>query len=108
MQLVRDRIKRTTTILQPGYLENLREQFGITSTQGLLTPMLGKEREPLSESNPRLDATGIKLFQSMVGSVLWPAAGTHPEIVFATNVLSRRTKSPLRSDMATIDRVLDC
>ena len=34
MQLVRDRVKRTITISQPGYLEDLREQFGITSTTG--------------------------------------------------------------------------
>ena len=73
MQLIRDRIKRTITISQPGYLEDLREQFGITSTQGPLTPMIDKEREPESPSNPRLDAAGTKLYQSKVGSLLWPA-----------------------------------
>ena len=107
MQLVRDRVKRTITISQPGYLEDLREQFGITSTHGPLTPMVDKEREPESESNPRLDAAGIKLFQSKVGSILWPAVGTRPEILFATNMHSRQTKSPLRGDMLTVDRVLD-
>ena len=99
MQLVRDRAKRTITISQPGYLEDLREQFGITNTQGPLTPMVEKEREP--ESNPRQDAAGIKLFQSKVGSILWPAVGTRPEILFATNMHSRQTKSPLRGDMVT-------
>ena len=54
MQLVRDRVKRTITISQPGYLEDLREQFGITSTQEPLTPMIDKEREPESESNPHI------------------------------------------------------
>ena len=89
MQLVRDRVKRTITISQPGYLEDLREQFGITSTMGPLTPMVDKEREPESESNPRLDAAGIRLYQSKVGSVLWPAMGTRPEIQYATNIHSR-------------------
>ena len=107
MQLVRDRVKRTITISQPGYLEDLREQFGITSTMGPLTPMVDKEREPESESNPRLDAAGIRLYQSKVGSVLWPAMGTRPEIQYATNIHSRYTKSPLRGDMVTLNRVLD-
>ena len=63
MQLVRDRVKHTITISQPGYLEDLREQFGITSSHGPLTPMIDKEREPESPSNPRLDTAGIKLYQ---------------------------------------------
>ena len=107
MQLVRDRVKRTITISQPGYLEDLREQFGITSTQGPLTPMVDKEREPESETNPRLDVAGTRLYQSKVGSVLWPAIGTRPEVQYATNMHSRYTKSPLRGDMVTLDRVLD-
>ena len=107
MQLVRDRVKRTITISQPGYLEDLRERFGITSTQGPLTPMVDKEREPESETNPRLDVAGTRLYQSKVGSVLWPAIGTRPEVQYATNMHSRYTKSPLRGDMVPIDRVLD-
>ena len=74
---------------------------------GPLTPMVDKEREPESESNPRLDAAGIRLYQSKVGSVLWPAMGTRPEIQYATNIHSRYTKSPLRGDMVTLNRVLD-
>ena len=50
-QLVRDRVKHTITISQPGYLENMREQFGITSTTAPLTPIVDKERESESESN---------------------------------------------------------
>ena len=73
MQLVRDRVKRTITITQLGYLEDLREQFNITSIFGPLTPMIGKERE--SASNSRLDAAGTRLYQSKVGSVLWSAMG---------------------------------
>ena len=70
MQLVRDRVKRTITNSQPGYLEDLREQFVLTSKQAPLTPMVNKEREPESETNPRLDASGTRLHQSKVGSVL--------------------------------------
>ena len=57
--------------------------------------MVGKEREPESETNPCLDAAGTRLYQSNVGSVLWPAIGMRPEVQYATNIHSRYTKSPL-------------
>ena len=69
--------------------------------------MVDKPREPESEANPRLDAVGIKLYQKKVGSVLWPAIGTRPELQLATNLHARYTKCPLRGDMVSLYRVLD-
>ena len=107
MKLVRDRVLRTITVSQPGYMEDLRDEYGITSTIGPLTPMVDKPREPESDINPPLDAAGLKLYQRKVGSVLWPAIGTRPEVQYAINIHSRYTKSPLRGDIVTLDRVLD-
>ena len=92
---------------QPGYLEDLRAEYGITSTKGPLTPMVDKPREPESGTIPRLNTAGIHLYQSKVGSTLWAAIGTRPEVQFATNIHSRYSKSPLTGDMESIDRVLD-
>ena len=69
--------------------------------------MVYKEREPESDTNPSLDAAGIKLYQRKVGSALWPAIGTRPDIQPAINLHSRYTNSPLRGNMATLDRLLD-
>ena len=107
MKLVRDRVARTITVSQPGYMEDVREEYGITSTSGPLTPMVGKERELESDTNPLLDAAGIKMYERKVGSALWPAIGTRPDILNAINTHSRYTKSPLRGDMITLDRLLD-
>ena len=57
-----------------------------------MTPMVDKPREPESATNPRLDTAGIKLYQKMVGSVLWPAIGTRPEVQLAVNLHARYTK----------------
>ena len=69
--------------------------------------MVDNARDSKLKSNPRIDAAGTMLFQSKVVSILWSAVGTRPEILFATNIHSRQTKSPLRGDMVTVDRVLD-
>ena len=42
-----------------------------------------------------------------MGSTLWAAIGTRPEVQFSTTIPSRYSKSTLRGDMETIDRVLD-
>ena len=89
MQVVRDRVKRTITISQPGFLDDLRAEYGITSTKGPLTPMVENPREPESATNPRLNNAGIQLHQSKVGSTLWAAIGTRPEVQFCTNIYSR-------------------
>ena len=107
MKLVRDRVARTITISQPGYMEDVREEYGITSTHGPLTPMVDKERELESDTNLPLDAADIKLYERKVGSALWPAIGTRPDIQLAINLHSRHTKSPLRGDMVTLDRLLE-
>ena len=88
MKLVQDRVQRNITISHPGYLKDLQEEFGLTSTRGHLKPMLDKPREPESESNPRVDAAGIKMYQRKVGSVLWAATGTLSVMQLATNLAS--------------------
>ena len=107
MKLVRDRVARTITISQPGYMEDMREEYGITSTHGPLKPMVDKEKEPESDTNPPLDAAGIKLYQSKVGSALCPVIGTWPDVQLAINLHSRHTKSPLRGDKVILDRLLE-
>ena len=75
MKLVRDRVRRTVTISQPGYQEDLGEEYGIASTMGPMTPMVDMPREPELGSNPALDKAGIQLHQSKVGVMLLSAMG---------------------------------
>ena len=72
-----------------------------------LTPMLAKPREPLSDSNPALTPKETELYQSKVGSVLWPTRMTRPECLFSVGTHSTYTKSPRRADMHTLNRILE-
>ena len=78
------------------YLEALLAEYGMTSTKGPLTPVVNKPRAPESKTNPRLNTAGKQYYQSKVGSTLWAAICTRPEVQFATNNHSRYSKSPLR------------
>ena len=92
MQIVRPRVKRTITILQPGCMEDIWEQHGITRIKRPLTSVVDKSRGPESESNPRLNVADIKIFPSKVGLILRPAIRTRPEVKFAVNIISKATK----------------
>ena len=82
MKVTRDRVKRTITVSQPGFLEDIRAEYGITSTKGPLTSMVDKQREPESETDPRLNDSDTQLYQSKVGAALWAGIGTRPEVQF--------------------------
>ena len=107
LKLVHDRVRRTITIAQLGYLEDLKEEYEINSTVGSMTPMVDKPREPESDTKPALNKAGIQLYQSNVGAILWSAMGSRPEVQFARNIHSRYNKSPLKGDMNTLDWVLE-
>ena len=85
IKLVRDRVRCIITISQPGHMEDLWEEYRINSTLVPLTPLVDKEREPVSDSNPLLDAAFIKIHQRKVSSALWSAIGTRLEIQLAVN-----------------------
>ena len=69
--------------------------------------MVGQEREPESESYLCLNAARTEMYQSKAGSVLWPAIRNRPEMPISVNMHLRQTKSSLRDDMETLDRVFD-
>ena len=48
----------------------------------------------------------IELYQSKVGSLLYLANQTRPDILFAVNMASRHTKAPTEADMIAVDRIL--
>ena len=96
MKLVRDRVKRTITISQLGYLEDLRGKCDITCKKGSLTPMIDEPWEPEPETSPFLDAAGMKLSQRKVGSELRLEIELRPEAQFAVKIHFWFTKSTLR------------
>ena len=53
-----------------------------------------------------LSAEGITDYQSRVGSLLYLAINTRPDILYAMSMLSRKTKAPSLYDLSCVNRVL--
>ena len=107
MVLTRDRPNKTITISQPGYTEEMLTTYNIPLdvTSYPLTPMSDAPRNLPSETNMLLDKKGIEDYQSKVGSLLYLANQTQPDILYAVNMHSRYTKSPTQEDVLAVHRI---
>jgi hypothetical protein len=107
MVLTRDRPNKTITISQPGYTEEMLTTYNIPLDINSypLTPMSDAPRNLPSETNKLLDKKGIEDYQSKVGSLLYLANQTRPDILYAVNMHSRYTKSPTQEDVIAVHRI---
>ncbi len=105
--LTRDRPNKTITISQPGYIEEMLSTYNIPLdiTSYPLTPMSDAPRNLPSDTNKLLDKKGIGDYQSKVGSLLYLANQTRPDILYAVNMHSRYTKSPTQEDVLAVHRI---
>ncbi|KAG3156636.1 hypothetical protein PC128_g21833 [Phytophthora cactorum] len=83
---------------------DMLKEFGMEMAHSVRTP-IGEEWSGESESNAELlpaagsgETPTITKFQSLVGSLLWVARCTRPDIAFAVHKASRRTHCPTIAD----------
>ena len=84
--------------------ELLLKEFGLDSANGVRTP-IGEEcnlededaQEFLTTKGAK-EGPSVKSFQSMVGSLLWFARCTRPDICFAVHKATRQTHKPTMKD----------
>ena len=112
LHIVRDRKAKTVTLLQDGYIDSLLEKYSkdvITSVTFPTTPMLAI---PLSVTEDPdvtrlLSAAGVTEYQGIIGSLLYLASQTRPDILFAVCSLARKAKAPCAADRMAASRVLN-
>ena len=108
MTIVRDRANRTLTLTQTGQIDEMLEDFRISLTGSHpVTPMVESPRTEHSDNNKLLLKKGITDYQSRVGSLLYLATHTRPDILYAVNMASRQCKSPTEGDLDAVDRILN-
>ena len=106
MYITRNWKEKSITVTQPGYIEELIDDYNVTCSTYPATPMVETPRLPSSSTNSLLSKKLIELYQSKVGSLLYLANQTRPDILFAVNMASRQTKAPTEADMVAVDRIL--
>jgi len=102
----RDREKREMTLDQNGYIMDFIERYKIpTSGPFPTTPMEYLSQENKEQGN-LLNEKEKTMFQSKVGTLLYLAIMTRPDILYATSIMTTKTKQPTSTDLKAVDRIL--
>src|SRR6266436_2742762 len=107
IHIFRDRPRRSLWLSQQSYVEKLANEFtaGVQSDKWPPTPMAEEELLPLPIDDEVLESDK-KLYQRKIGSILYAAISTRPDIAFAAARLSRHSCRPGRIHQIAADRVI--
>lgn len=97
IEVVRNRTARTIALSQQNYIAAMLERFQLSDAQAMLIPMdpnisFSREQCP---SNPQEVARMRRMpYRELIGSLMYLAVGTRPDIAFAVSTLSQFLENP--------------
>ncbi|KAF7573996.1 hypothetical protein PtrM4_056190 [Pyrenophora tritici-repentis] len=102
VEVIRDRKQKTIQLSQAAYADKISQ---LASRQDIRhdTPMSGMELRPRSDL---AEPSEINRYQRKIGSLLFAAVTTRPDIAFATSRLARFLVNPSTEHQDAADRVL--
>ena len=106
MEVKRDYDQGTLAITQTDYVENLLERFEMQNANVAHTPGYGQELSSEQPEDKLLGAQGIKLYQSITGSLLYLAQCTRYDLCYAVNQLTRAYNRPAEVHMTAAKHVM--
>lgn len=110
MEIKRDRKNKIMTLTQSNYIEKCLKRFKMEESKPQKTPMITrqvKNREIRDrERNKDSDITKPKApYREAIGSLLYLAGTTRPDISYSVNFLSRKQVSPIEEDWKDVKRI---
>ena len=109
IKIERDRPNRSIHLSQPGYIESILDQFGMSDCNPVLTPM--EENRKLSASmSPETPERQAEMkaypYRELIGKLLYLAIATRPDIAYTVGVLCRFVENPGMDHWLAAKRVL--
>lgn len=104
IHIIRDRAKKTIWLAQDAYIDKIAHQFKADLSKYPKTPMTRAEITP---HEGQADQAAITRYQKKVGSVLFAAISTRPDVAFAVSRLARHNHNPSLDHQLAIDRVIE-
>lgn len=104
IRIIRDHDAGMLSILQDTYIESIARKFGQNNS--------ARRRTPLSSSFKAQPYTGlaspdqIMAFQQRIGSILYPAIITRPDIAFAASILAQFSQNPSPEHLVEANHVI--
>ena len=102
VEIKRDRSRRRIEMTQKAYINQMLERFGLAECKSVGAPAEGVLTRISAEEGGRPD----KLYMSMVGSLLYAAMITRPDITYAVQALGRHLQASGEEHIIAAKRVL--
>lgn len=107
-EVTRDISNRTISLNQKAYTERIVERFGQTNARHVVTPMEpGLDLTPNSPavSDTLLNPRERTLYREAVGSLMYPAKVSRPDISFATSTAAQHMHEPRTTHWTAVMRI---
>jgi hypothetical protein len=105
MRITRDRKAHTIKLDQELYITKALEKFGLADCKPASTPAAAHQGNDEDDRDGAAAPTDLKLYQEKVGTLLYAAISTRPDIAHAVQLLTRHMQAPLKRHMHWCDRV---
>lgn len=103
MKITRDRHARTIKLDQELYVTKMLEKFGLDQCKPRSTPGVSTADDTGNAKND--EPSDLKLYQEKVGTLLYAAISTRPDIAYAVNKLTQKMTAPTVRDAKACDHV---
>ena len=87
-------VGKEISLRQTTYLKKILERFQMADCKPASVPMNPGVANSLLPSDQQADRATIKWYQSAIGSLMWPAVHTPPDISYSVGVFSRYCANP--------------
>jgi hypothetical protein len=99
LKVERDRRARTITLSQGAYADTIVERFRLEDAKDVHTPMdtgavLSVDQSPMASTE--LEGMKNVPYQRAIGSLMYAATSTRPDITFSVSILSQFMRNPAR------------
>ena len=110
MTIQRNRKDKNTIIHQADYTEKVLVKFNMSDSKPQSTPMVTRQvdhRNKKIKLDAEIESTEIKKvpYREAIGSLMYLANATRPDIAFAVNYLARKQLNPTEDDWSDVKRV---
>ncbi|CAI5967067.1 unnamed protein product [Closterium sp. NIES-65] len=106
MHVERDLDHRWLKLHQEKFIKELGEKYGIENERKVATPLPAEFKLVKAAEDEGVEAEEQQQFQSLVGSLLYAAVHTRPDISFSVGQLARVVQNPSEEQVDAAERVV--
>ncbi|CAI7919399.1 unnamed protein product [Closterium sp. NIES-53] len=106
MHVERDLDHRRLKLHQEKFIKELGENCGIENERKVATPLPAEFKLVKTAEDERVEAEEQQQFQSLVGSLLYAAVHTRPDISFSVGQLARVVQNPSEEQVDAAERMV--